>query len=517
MSDTAVSTPTFGVSDMPPWIQRWGFIAAVFGMFMAILDIQIVASSLNEIQAGVSASDDEISWVQTSYLIAEIVMIPLSGMLTRILSTRIAFVISSAGFTLASLGCALAGSIEQLIVLRAIQGFMGGAMIPITQAISFSIFPRWVMGSVQAVIGMVVTMAPSIGPTVGGYITEFASWHWLFLANLIPGIIVTWAAWKCLDIDKGDRDAARRLDIVGLTLLAIFLGSLEFVLEEGPGDDWFASTLILTMTLVCIASCIGFFYRTLTTGHPIVDLRAFANRNFALGAGLGFVIGIALYGLVYIMPLFFGYVRGYSSLQIGEVMFVTGVAMFLGAPVVGKLSNHVDLRALLFAGLALVGIGTVMNANLTVESGFWQFFWPQVVRGIGLIMCLIPASRIALGTLPVHEVGNASGLFNVMRNLGGAVGLALLDTVRDIQVDYHWNQLIPALDTGRAVVIEELARYQALFEGHVADPYRSAVALLGQRVSLQAEVLAFNDIFLWLGLIYLFCVPLVLLLKRIEA
>ncbi len=210
MSDAVAAPAGQAASDMPPWPQRLGFIAAVFGMFMAILDIQIVASSLNEIQAGVSASDDEISWVQTAYLIAEIVMIPLSGMLSRILSTRLAFVVSSAGFTLASLGCALATSIEQLIVLRAIQGFMGGAMIPITHAVSFSIFPRRVMGSVQAVIGMVVTMAPSVGPTVGGYITEFANWHWLFLANVIPGIVVTWAAWKFLDIDRGDREAARR-------------------------------------------------------------------------------------------------------------------------------------------------------------------------------------------------------------------------------------------------------------------------------------------------------------------
>ncbi|MFC4206771.1 DHA2 family efflux MFS transporter permease subunit [Vreelandella malpeensis] len=502
---------------MPPWPQRIGFIAAVFGMFMAILDIQIVASSLNEIQSGLSASQDQISWVQTSYLIAEIVMIPLSGMLMRILSTRVAFTLSCAGFTLASLGCALAGSIEQLIVLRAIQGFMGGAMIPITQAISFSIFPRRVMGSVQAVIGMVVTMAPSIGPTVGGYITETHSWHWLFLANVIPGILVCWAAWNFLDIDKPDHSLARRLDVLGLALIALFLGSLEFVLEEGPGDDWFASREIVAFSLLCVVAGAWFFIRTLRSSHPIVDLRAFANRNFAIGAGMGFIVGIALYGLVYIMPLFFGYVRGYSSLQIGQVMFVTGMTMFFCAPLVGKATNHVDLRLLLFAGFLLVGVGTMMNANLTVASGFWQFCLPQVVRGMGLIMCIIPASRIALGTLPPAEVGNASGLFNVMRNLGGAVGLALLDTVRDIREDFHWNQLIPAIDTSRDVVVAEIAKYEALLTGSVADAHQAAIGLIAQRVAQQAQVLAFNDIFTWLGLIYLVAVPLVFLLKRIRA
>ena len=516
MSETVAASVT-GANDMPPWPQRIGFIAAVFGMFMAILDIQIVASSLNEIQAGLSASEDQISWVQTAYLIAEIVMIPLSGMLMRILSTRVAFTLSCVGFTLASLGCALATSIEQLIVLRAIQGFMGGAMIPITQAVSFSIFPRRVMGSVQAVIGMVVTMAPSVGPTVGGYITETLSWHWLFLANVIPGVLVCWAAWTFLDIDKPNHAVARHLDLIGLVLIAVFLGSLEFVLEEGPGDDWFASQRILLFSLTCLVAGAWFFIRTLRSDHPIVDLRAFTNRNFAIGAGMGFIIGIALYGLVYIMPLFFGHVRGYSSLQIGQVMFVTGLTMFLCAPIVGQLSNRLDLRIMLFMGLLLVGVGTIMNANLTVESGFWQFCVPQIVRGMGLILCIIPASRIALGTLPPSEVGNASGLFNVMRNLGGAMGLALIDTVRDIREDYHWNQLIPAIDTSREVVVAEIAKYQAMLAGSVPDTYHAAVAMLAQRVSQQAQVLAFNDIFTWMGLIYIASVPLVFLLRRISA
>ena len=209
--------------------------------------------------------------------------------------------------------------------------------------------------------------------------------------------------------------------------------------------------------------------------------------------------------------------RGYSSLQIGQVMFVTGLTMFLCAPIVGQLSNRLDLRIMLFMGLLLVGVGTIMNANLTVESGFWQFCVPQIVRGMGLILCIIPASRIALGTLPPSEVGNASGLFNVMRNLGGAMGLALIDTVRDIREDFHWNQLIPAIDTSREVVVAEIAKYQAMLAGSVPDTYHTAVAMLAQRVSQQAQVLAFNDIFTWMGLIYIASVPLVFLLRRISA
>ena len=512
MAEVVTDTAS-GPREAPSRRTQLGFVAAVFGMFMAILDIQIVASSLNEIQAGVSASADEISWVQTSYLIAEIIMIPLSGMLTRILSTRVAFVVSCLGFTLASLGCAMANSIESLIVLRAIQGFMGGAMIPIAYAISFSVFPRRMMGSVQAVMGLVATLAPSVGPTVGGYITEFASWHWLFLANAVPGVLVSLAVWRLLDIDRPDRRALRHLDLIGLALLALFLGTLEFSLEEGPGDDWFASRTILIAAFVCALASLGFFWRTLRHRHPIVDLRAFANLNFAVGAWLGFVVGIGLYGLVYLLPLFLGNVRGYSALQIGEVMIVTGVAMFLTAPLVGRASDKVDLRVLLLLGMTLTGIGTIMNANLTAEAGFAAVFWPQVVRGVGLVMCLIPTSRIAFGTLPPSEVGNASGLFNVMRNLGGAVGLALLDTIRDWREDYHWNQLIPAIDSGREVVNATQAQYQQLLAA-TGDPQTASLGMLSRTLLEQAMVMAYNDIFLWLGMLYLLVAPLILLLKR---
>ena len=312
------------VTEMPSLRQKIGFVAVMLGMFMAILDIQIVASSLNEIQAGVSATPDEISWVQTAYLIAEIIMIPLSGMLTRWLSTHLTFVISCVAFTIASVGCALAQTIDQLIVMRAIQGFVGGAMIPIAYAISFKLFPLRVMGAVQAVIGMIATTAPSIGPTLGGYITQHASWHWLFLMNVVPGILASAGVWFYLRIDKPDFSLFKKIDFLGLLYLALFLGPLEYILEEGPGDEWFDSTLILMLSAVCAMGALGFFWRAFRVTLPIVDLRVFGDRNFALGASLGFIIGIALYGMVYLMPLFLGTVRGFNSFQIGQLMFVTG-------------------------------------------------------------------------------------------------------------------------------------------------------------------------------------------------
>lgn len=499
---------------LPPLSQRWGFVMALLGMFMAILDIQIVASSLNEIQAGVSATPDEISWIQTAYLIAEVIMIPLSGVLTRWLSTRLAFVASCVSFTLASIGCATAQTIDQLIVLRAIQGFVGGAMIPIAYSISFSIFPTRVMGMVQAVIGMIATMAPSLGPTLGGYITQHAGWHWLFLMNVVPGVLASTGVWFLLDINKPQFDLFRKIDFVGLVWLALFLGPLEYVLEEGPDNDWFEDSFITGMTLLCITSAALFLRRTLKAEFPIVDLRVFRNRNFSVGTAIGFVIGIALYGLVYLMPLFLGGVRHFNSLQIGSIMFVTGAAMFFTAPVAGRLTDKMDTRYLLTAGLTLVGIGSLMNANLTADADFNDFFWPQIVRGMGMLMCLVTAARIALGTLPPSEISNAAGLFNVVRNLGGAVGLAAMDTLRDIRVDYHWHQLIPAVNGARDVVMQQVQQFQGVVTGAVSDPAAAGIARLVQRVLVQAEVLSFNDLFLWLGILYLCVVPMTILMRK---
>ncbi|CBL43747.1 Drug resistance transporter, EmrB/QacA subfamily [gamma proteobacterium HdN1] len=499
---------------MPPASQRWGFVMALLGMFMAILDTQIVASSLTEIQAGVSATLEEVSWIQTSYLIAEIIVIPLAGMLVRWLSTRLAFVLSCAAFTAASAACVLAQTIEQLILLRAIQGFVGGAMIPIVYSVSFSIFPNRAMGAVQATIGLVATLAPSIGPTLGGYITQHAGWHWLFLMNIIPGIIASIGVWMLLDIDKPQFHLLRKIDFLGLLYLALFLGPLEYVLEEGPKHDWFDDTHICLISLLSVTSALLFFRRAFASSFPIVDLRVFRHRNFAVGCAMGFVVGIALYGVVYMMPMFLGGVRHLNSLQIGAIMFVTGAVMFLAAPIAGRLTDKVDLRYLLVAGLVILGIGLMMNNHLTADSDFDDFFWPQVVRGIGVLLCLVAASRLALGSLPQAEVPNASGLFNLTRNLGGAVGLALLDTLLDIRVDHHWNALIPAIDTGREPTLYALQETGALVAGAANDPASAAIAHLATRVMTQAQVLSFNDLFLWIGLLYLCAIPLALLLHK---
>ena len=299
------------------WI---GFMTMVVGMFMAILDIQIVSSSIADIQAGLAASADEASWVQTSYLIAEVVMIPLSGFLTRLVSTRVLFTISAAGFTITSMLCALAWDINSMIVFRALQGFIGGAMIPTVFAAVYTVFPPSKRNMLSVLMGLVATMAPTLGPTLGGYITEISSWHWLFLANLLPGAIVTISVWTLVDFDKPDWSLLPGFDYLGLTFMALFLGSLEFVLEEGPRDDWFDDDTIFIFAIIAAIAGVFFVWRVLRYRQPIVDIRAFANRNFLVGSTFSFIIGIGLYGSTYLMPLFLGHRRQHSLVRLSPMV-----------------------------------------------------------------------------------------------------------------------------------------------------------------------------------------------------
>ncbi|MBM3549216.1 MAG: DHA2 family efflux MFS transporter permease subunit [Alphaproteobacteria bacterium] len=515
--DAPAPLPGASAEKMPAPHQVIGFFAMVFGMFMAILDIQIVSSSIGEIQAGLAASSDEISWIQTSYLIAEVVMIPLSGYLSRLLSTRILFVLSALGFTVSSLACAFAWNIESMIVFRAIQGFLGGAMIPTAFATAFALFPASKRTGVTILIGLVATMAPTLGPTLGGWLTQLVSWHWLFLINIVPGILVSIAVALLLDIDKPDWSLLKGFDGIGLVLMATFLGTLEYVVEEGPRKEWFADQHLLELAIVCAASSVLFFWRMFTYANPIVDLRAFADRNFAIGCLFSFMLGIGLYGAVYLMPLYLGQVRGLNSLQIGEIMFVTGAFQFLSAPIAGALSRLLDPRVMLAIGLSLFGTGVWMTGQMTAEWGFWEFFLPQAVRGLSLMLCFMPINSIALGTLPPEKVKNASGLYNLMRNLGGAVGLAVLNTILSDQKQLHWNRIAQQVNAGRDQVNVWLDSVAAKLSASVADPEVAAMKKLSNIVAREAAVMSMNDAFLAMAAVFAISLLFMPLLKKPKA
>lgn len=490
------------------------FMAMCFGMFMAFLDIQIVSASLSEIQAGLSASADEIPWVQTAYLIAEVIAIPLSGFLSRALGTRTLFAVSCAGFTFASFMCGISTSIGSMIVWRAVQGFIGGGMIPTVFAAIYTMFPKSKQMMITPIVGLIATLAPTIGPTIGGYLTEALSWHWLFFINILPGIAVTVAALALIDFDQPDYGLFDHFDWWGLLSMAGFLGALEYVLEEGPRNDWLQDEVIVVASIVSALSAVAFFYRAFTAREPIVDLRAFANRNFALGSMFSFVLGIGLYGLTYLYPVYLAQIRGYNSLMIGETMFVSGLAMFFSAPFVGKLAAKYDPRFMLITGFLLFALGTYEMHFLTKDWDFWELFWPQIFRGVGLMCAMVPVTNVALGTLPPDRVKNASGLFNLTRNLGGAIGLAALNTLLNDRMDLHLARLHKSVTWSRGPANEMLANLTARFHDFGSSAQAMALKQMSLLVRREATVMSFSDVFLVLTVLFVGLAALGVVMKR---
>ena len=417
------------------------------GMFMAILDIQVVATSLPDIRAALDVGADQMSWIQTAYLIAEIIAIPLTGLLTRMLGMRRLFVVALSVFIAASIGCAASGSLPTLIAWRVLQGFSGGMLIPTVFSAVFLLFPVHRQGIATTIGGALAVLAPTVGPIVGGWITDTYSWHWLFLINVVPGAVAVMVAAWLLPREAGDPRAARSLDLVSLLLMAMALAALEILLKEAPQRGW-SSPLALSLAAVCSIGGIAFLHRTVRAERPVVDLRILGDRDFALGCWLSFLLGCGLYGSVYLMPVFLGLVRLHSAFEIGQVMLVTGIAQLLTAPIAVQVERRCDPKWLSAFGFALFGIGLAMSYFQTWETDFDQMLWPQVVRGVAIMFCLLPPTRLALGHLAPERVPNASGLFNLMRNLGGAIGIALIDTVIWLRAPEHVDNIVQRLLAG---------------------------------------------------------------------
>src|ERR1700761_6241360 len=489
------------------------FIIMVFGMFMAILDIQVVSASLSEIQAGLSASSSEVSWVQTSYLIAEVIAIPLSGFMSRALGTRMLFAISACGFTIASFLCGFASTIEQMILWRAIQGFLGAGMIPTVFASAYSVFPRTKFYIVGPIIALVATLAPTIGPTVGGLITDLMSWHWLFFINVIPGIIITFGVMVLVDFDEPNYALLQRFDWWGLIFMAGFLGALEYVLEEGPQYEWLQDTSVAICAVVSLLSAIAFFWRAFTAKVPIVDLRTFSDRNFAVGCLLQLGSGMGLYGLTYIYPRYLAEVRGYSAMMIGETMFVSGATQFLMAPVIGRLMLRFDMRYIIAFGLVIFAMGTWQMTWMTRDYDFYELLLPQILRGIGMMCAMVPTNNIALGTLPPDRLKNASGLFNLMRNLGGAIGLAIINQMLNDRTDLHIVRLQDRVTWGNTTAAETRNMLTQRAQG-MGDAALMALKELSQIVHRQAAVMSYGDTFFMLAFFFAALSALIFLLNK---
>ena len=436
---------------LPTWI---GFIALCIGMFMAVLDIQIVATSLPEIQGAIAIAPDQMSWIQTAYLIAEIITIPLTGRLTRIFGLRYLGLGATAGFALASAGCAASGGFTSLIISRILQGLAGGCLIPCVFSAVFLLFPDRRQALATGIAGSLAVLAPAIGPLIGGWITDTYSWHWLFLINLGPAIGVLALVATCLPRQAIHWPDWRDLDGIALLALAIALAALEIALKEAPHQGWLAMPVVLLWLITVIAGLI-FWRRTWRAGAPLVELRLLLQPDYAAGCCLSFILGIGLFGASFLMPVFLSYVRLHTAFETGQVMLVTGVAQFVVAPVAVWLEQHrhrpfLASRWLGFAGFSCFAIGLALGGLATFETDYDQMLWPQILRGAAIMFCLLPPTRLALDRLPAEQVADGSALFNLMRNLGGAIGLAVIDTIIWQRAPIEAQHLVTRLLAGDA-------------------------------------------------------------------
>jgi DHA2 family multidrug resistance protein len=420
--------PLVAPADLPTARKYLIFAVMAFGQFMALIDIQIVAASLNDVQAGLSAGPDEISWIQTGYLMAELVMIPFSAYLTQALSTRWLFALSAGLFTLSSALCGAAWDIQSMIAFRILQGFVGGAMVPTVFATGFQLFSGKQRAMIPAILGMVSVLAPTLGPTVGGWLTDAVGWRSIFYVNIVPGALVTLLALAVIRVDKPNLSMLKKIDYAHLGAMAVFLGGLEYVLEEGPKNDWFADPKILTAAWASFVAFVLFLERSFRSGGPIVRLSPFRKPTFVFACVFNLVIGFGLYSATYLVPVFLGRVRGYNALQIGTTVVVAGVAQVLSVVIAARLSQVVDPRKTITVGLTVFAASLWMASYVTPDWGFGAWLLPQMLRGFAIMLCIVPSVNLALSGFEGLELRAASGLFNLMRNLGGAIGIAVVNT-----------------------------------------------------------------------------------------
>jgi DHA2 family multidrug resistance protein len=494
------------------------FAVMCVGMFIALLDIQIVASSLQDIGGGLSAAQDQISWVQTAYLIAEIIVIPLSGWLTRVFSTRWLFTASAIGFTLSSMLCGLAWNIDSMILFRALQGLLGASMIPTVFTSSFYYFDGARRIYAAAVIGTIASIAPTLGPVIGGYITDALNWHWLFYINFMPGTLVAIGVATMVKIDKPDLSLLKEADYIGIILMAIGLGTLEYFLEEGTRWNWFSDDTITACALVAGTALIAFIVRSLIVQNPVVDFRALTNRNFTLGCIASFTVGIGMFSTIYLTPLFLGYVRGYSAWQTGIAVFSTGVASVAGVPIYIWLAKRFDLRWIMMFGLAMFAAAMWSFSYITSLWGGEELFWPQILRALPQVFCVAPAVTLGLGSLPPTRLKYASGLFNMMRNLGGAVGIAVCGSVLNDRTNYHFSVLASNLTEASSPTTRLLAGMTQHLTTTLGSPLGGQQAALRELWAItyrEAETLSYADAFRVVMVAFILATCLMPLMKRV--
>ncbi|MCG9738501.1 DHA2 family efflux MFS transporter permease subunit [Shewanella insulae] len=491
--------------------------AGLIGAFMAILDIQITNASMKEIQGSLGATLEEGSWIATAYLVAEMIAIPLSGWLSQGLSVRRYLLWTTAAFILASFLCSLSWNLEAMIAFRALQGFFGGALIPLAFRLILELLPEEKRATGMALFGVTATFAPSIGPTLGGWLTEQFSWHYLFYINIPPGLLVMAMLAYGLRPQAIDWDKLKNADYSGIVTMALGMGCLEVVLEEGNRKDWFGSELIQNLAIVAVINIALFVFIQLRKSSPLVNLRLLGQRDFALSTLAYFLLGMALFSAIYMIPLYLSQIHDYSPLEIGEVIMWMGFPQLLVLPLVPRLLQRFDGRYLAAFGFSMFALSYYMNSHMTLDFAGEQMILAQVVRALGQPFILVPIGIIATMHISAQQTPSASTVLNVIRNLGGAFGIALVATLIDNQSRTHLADMKQTVTAVSGQAYQYLQQTTQLFVQGGSDPVTAqaqAKAMLAKTMTQQAYVQAYNDVFLIISVLLMLAVVAVLIIRK---
>jgi MFS transporter, DHA2 family, multidrug resistance protein len=498
------------------WI---GIISALVGSFMAVLDIQITNSSLQNIQAALNATLEEGSWISTSYLVAEIIAIPLTGWLGRIFSLRWFMVGNAILFVAFSFACSLSWNLSSMIAFRAFQGFTGGALIPTALTIVLTSLPRSKIPIGLTMFGLVTVFAPGIGPAIGGWLTDNLGWQYIFYLNILPGIFLVSGVWYGVPAQVQDFSLFKQGDWWGILTMAIGLGCLTAVLEEGNRKDWFGSELIVQLSIVSFISLVAFLIIELTIEHPFIELRLLGQRNFALTCLVNVVLGLGTYGAIYLLPVYLAQIQGYNAMQTGQVMIWIGLPQLLLLPFVPLLMSRIDVRVLIGIGVILFAAGCLVNTTMSQYTGRDQLLLSLILLAFAQPLLYIPMSSVATAEIPQEQAGSASGLFNMLRNLGGSLGISVLASLLSQRERFHSNRLGEAVSLFSLETQQRLDQSKQYFVSQGADPvtaYSRALASIDLVIRRESFIIAYSDCFLFIGFVFIASIGAVLLLKKVK-
>lgn len=502
------------VRQVNPWIIA---IAVMFATFMEVLDTTVVNVSLPHIASTMSATTEEATWVLTSYLVANAIILPMTGWLASVLGRKRLLMWSTMGFTAASVLCGLAPNLASLVIFRILQGATGGALQPLSQAVLLESFKPEERGKAMGFWGLGIVVAPILGPVVGGWITENYDWRWVFYINLPVGAISLLMIRQYVFDPPYLRKVSQGIDYWGMGMLVLGIGALQFVLDKGQQEDWFESNLIVMLAMVSAMSLAALIVYELRTASPIVDLRVFKNRTYATGVFLMTVVGFALYGGLVLLPLMLQTLFGYSSLEAGKAMAPRGIGSLIMMPMVGMLTSKIDPRKLLVTGLIVGGVTMIWLGQINLNAGPWDIMVPQFLQGAGLALLFVPLTTVSMATIQPQRMGNATSLFNLMRNIGGGIGIAMTGTYlqRHRQVvAAGLGENISAYDPTTQSTLNQITQGMIAAGADATTATQRAYVILHGMLLRQASMVSFVMVFRLLGVLFLVMIPLVLLMQR---